>query len=282
MNDFNFFEQNHYSNIVRFFGTGANLVRESFNYLEHLVDESKSLQSVLEGKLPTFNSTAYYDIVEAVEDIREDLDSCFNLNRLLRSSSKRNAATVELSYIQKQNETPESISKKIGFSDQDSWTDLLLSNQVIEEDYTNNGGRLLNVRVPNDTTFNLENIVDTLSYQNVYGKDIACKLEIQSDGGLKTLEGRDSLQQTYSTIMSTIRGSIPEFPEDGVPDYVFGSNKNIIQYPIIFRSLLSIIQKDKRFTGLELLDINKDQDSVFMSFQATTIVGNNLTNSIAI
>jgi hypothetical protein len=79
---------------------------------------------------------------------------------------------------------------------------------------------LLNVRVPNDTTFNLENIVDTLSYQNVYGKDIACKLEIQLDGGLKTLEGRDSLQQTYGTIMSTIRGSIPEFPEDGVPDYV--------------------------------------------------------------
>lgn len=282
LNDFNFFEKNHYSNIVDFFGNGANLVRESFNYLDNLVQRSKYIGSILEGKLPAFDSVAYWDIVDAFEDIKEDLNDCYNLNRLLRSSSKRNEATVELSYIQKQNETPESISKKIGFSDRDSWTNLLLSNQATEEDYTNSGGKLLNVRIPNSTTFNLENIVDILSYQNVYGKDIACKLEIQSDGGLKTLEGKESLQQTFSIIMSTIKGSIPEFPEDGVPDYVFGSNRNIIQYPIIFRSLFSMIQKDKRFTGLELLDINKDQDSIFMSFQATTIVGNNLTNSIAI
>ena len=82
--------------------------------------------------------------------------------------------------------------------------------------------------------------------------------------------------------MSTIKGSIPEFSNDGVPDYVFGTNKNVIQYPIIFRSLLAMIQKDKRFTGLELLDINKDQDSVFMSFQATTITGEAFVNNTTI
>ena len=82
--------------------------------------------------------------------------------------------------------------------------------------------------------------------------------------------------------MSTIKGSIPEFFNDGVPDYVLGTNKNVIQYPIIFRSLLAMIQKDKRFTGLELLDINKDQDSVFMSFQATTITGEAFVNNTTI
>ena len=88
------------------------------------------------------------------------------------------------------------------------------------------------------------------------------------------------MRQTFKTIMLTIKSSIPEFFNDGVPDYVFGTNKNVIQYPIIFRSLLAMIQKDKRFTGLELLDINKDQDSVFMSFQATTITGEAFVNNM--
>lgn len=282
LNDFNFFEKNHYSNIVAFFGDGANLARESFNYLDHLIKMSKSLESLIEGKLPVFDNVAYWDIVDAYEDIKEDLDTCYNLKRLLRSSNDRNASTVEYSYIQKQNETIESISKKTGFSDPDAQIDLLLSNQTIEEDYTNNGGKLLRVRIPNNSTFNLDNIVDTLTYENIYGKDIICKLEIGSDGGLKTVSGRDSLRQTFATIMSTIKGSIPEFPTDGVPDYVYGSNKNIIQYPIIFRSLLSMIQKDKRFTGLELLNINKDQDSIFLELQASTITESVLTNNLTI
>ena len=141
---------------------------------------------------------------------------------------------------------------------------------------------MLNVRIPNNSSFNLENIVDYLTSENIYGKDIVNKIEIQSDGGLSTVLGKDSLRQTFKTIMSTIKGSIPEFSNDGVPDYVFGTNKNVIQYPIIFRSLLAMIQKDKRFTGLELLDINKDQDSVFMSFQATTITGEAFVNNTTI
>jgi len=282
LNDFNFFEKNHYSNIVNFFGNGGNLVRESFNFLDHLIKESKSLESLIEDKLPIFDSVAYWDIVDIYEDIKEDLNTCYNLKRLLRSSNNRNSSTVEFSNIQKQNETFENISKKYGFSNPDSDVELLLSNQIIEEDYTNQGGKMLNVRIPNNSTFSLENIVDTLTYENIYGKDIICKLEIQSDGGLTTLVGKDSLRQTFSTIMSTIKGSIPEFPNDGIPDYIYGSNKNIIQYPIIFRSLLSMIQKDKRFTRLELLDINKDQDSVFLEFQASTITENVLINNLTI
>ena len=274
--------KNVISDIINFFGDQANLVRNAFNRLDSLIKQAKRLDSILDGKLNMLDEVAYWDIYEAFEDIKESLDSCYNLKRLLRSSSDRNASTIELPYVQKQNQTIEAINKKAGFSDQDSYVDLLISNQTTEEDYTNNGGKLLNVKIPNNSTFNLENIVDTLTPQNIYGKDIVCKLEIQSDGGLKTVSGIDSLKQTFGTIMSTIKGSIPEFPEDGVPDYVFGSNRNIIQYPIIFRSLLSMIQKDKRFTGLELLDINKDQDSIFLQLQASTIVGNNLTNKLAI
>ena len=281
-NDYIFFVQNYYQNIINYYN-GSDIDQTSFNYLDYLKKEVVKIEPLIDQYNNTFNTTDFWSVNNTFSDIQTKLETCDNMGRWMRSSRVgRYSSTVTLPHIQKQNETLEKISKDAGFADQDSWADLSLSNQVIEEDYTNTGRKLLNVRIPNNSSFNLENIVDYLTSENVYGKDIINKIEIQSDGGLSTVSGKDSLRQTFKTIMSTIKGSIPEFSNDGVPDYVFGTNKNVIQYPIIFRSLLAMIQKDKRFTGLELLDINKNQDSVFMSFQATTITGEAFTNNITI
>lgn len=281
-NDYTYFVENYYQNIINYYN-GADIDQVSFNYLEYLKKETIKIESLIDQYNNTFNTTDFWTINNIFADIQTKLETCDNMGRWMRSARVgRYSSTVTIPHIQRQNETLEKINRDAGFSDVDSWTDLSISNQVIEEDYTNKGGRLLNVRIPNNSNFNLQNIVDNLTAENVYGKDLTCKIEIQSDGGLTTLTGKDSLRQTFSTIMSTIKGSIPEFPNDGVPDYVYGSNKNIIQYPIIFRSLLSMIQKDKRFTGLELLDINKDQDSIFMSFQVSTITGETFVNNITI
>lgn len=280
--DFIYFTNNYYQNIINYYN-GADIDQQSFNYLDYLKKEANKIEPLIDQYNNSFNTTDFWTVNNIFSDIQTKLETCDNMGRWMRSSRVgRFSSTITTTHIQRQNETLEKISKDAGFADQDAWTNLSLDNQTIEEDYTNKGGKLLNVRIPNGATFNLENIIDNLSAENVYGKDIACKIAIQSDGDLYTVTGKDSLRQTFGTLMSTIKGSIPEFPNDGVPDYVYGSNKNIIQYPIIFRSLLSMIQKDKRFTGLELLDINKDQDSVFMSFQVTTITGETFVNNMMI
>jgi hypothetical protein len=282
LNDYTYFVNNYYQNIVNYYN-GADIDQTSFNYLDSLKSEVKKIEPLIDQYSNVFDTTDFWSLNNIFGDIQTKLETCDNMGRWMRSVRVgRYSSTVTIPHIQKQNETLEKISKDAGFIGEDSWTDLSLSNQTIEEDYTNKGGKLLNVRIPNNSNFNIENIVDNLSAENVYGKDIICKLEIESDGGLKTVSGKDSTRQTFATIMSTIKGSIPEFPNDGIPNYVYGSNKNIIQYPIIFRSLLSMIQKDKRFTGLELLDINKNQDSVFISVQASTINGEAFVNNITI
>ena len=281
-NDFILFSDTYYQNIINYYN-GADIDQESFNYLDYLKKEVVKIEPLIDQCNNSFNTTDFWNLNNIFSDIQTKLETCDNMGRWMRSSRVgRFSSTLTVSHIQTQNETLEKISRDMGFSDQDAWTDLALSNQVVEEDYTNKGGRLLNVRIPNSSVFNIQNVVDYLTAENVYGKDIVRKFEIQSDGGLTTVAGKDSLQQTFGTIMSTISGSTPEFPKDGVPDYVYGTNKNIIQYPMIFRSLLAMIQKDKRFTGLELLNIKRDQDAIFMNFQASTIVGSTFVQNIPI
>jgi hypothetical protein len=281
-NNFALFINTHYQNIINYYN-GSDIDQTSFNYLDFLKNELIKIEPLIDQCNNSFNTTDFWTINNIFSDIQTKLETCDNMGRWMRSSRVgRYSSTLTMAHIQTQNETLEKISARMGFSDQDAWTDLALSNQVVEEDYTNKGGRLLNVRIPNSSVFNIQNVVDYLTAENVYGKDIVCKFEIQSDGGLATVTGRDSLRQTFGTIMSTISGSIPEFPNDGVPDYVYGTNRNIIQYPMIFRSLLAMIQKDKRFTGLELLNIKRDQDAIFMSFQASTIVGSTFVQNIPI
>jgi hypothetical protein len=115
----------------------------------------------------------------------------------------------------------------------------------------------------------------------VYGKDIQ-KEFIFENNDLKVLVGKESLEQTYGTIMSTMSRSIPEFPSIGVPDYLFGTNQNVIQYPVLFRSLMSMFQTDKRFISFEIIDIKKDKETITIETQTKTIMGDTFTNNVVL
>lgn len=281
-NDYITFTTTYYQNILNYY-KGADIDKNSFEYLDYLKKEATKIEPLIDYYGDQFNTTNFWDLNNNFAEIQTKLMTCDNMGRWQRSSRvDRYSSNLKLVHIQKQNETLEKISIDAGFSNQDSWTNIAIQNLVNEEDYTNKGGKLLNISLPNSLNSNLENVIDFLIGDNLYGKDLNRKLQILPDGGVLTLEGKESLYQIFETIMKTIRGSIPEFPEDGISSSIFGVNENIIQYPMIFRSLLSMIQKDKRFKSLELLDIKKSEDSVFLEFQATTIVGDNLINNIII
>lgn len=279
-NNFITFSEDYYQEIVNYYN-GAVINKDAFNFLDDLKKETTKIESLINQHGNSFQTTDFWNLNNTFSEIQTKLDTCDNLGKWLRSSrTDRFNSSINVQHIQKQNETLEKIAKDAGFSDVDKWAELAVQNQIIEEDYTNDGGKLLNVALPNSSNFNIDTIVDYLIGDNIFGKDIYKKFEILSDGDLKTISGKESLEQSFNTMLSTIKGSIPEFPEDGIPSEVIGTNKNVIQYPIIFRSLLSMIQKDKRYTSFELLDIKKDQDSIFLVVQAKTITGDSFVNNI--
>lgn len=274
------FVQNQYPLIVNYYN-GGDIDNNSFLVFDNLKEEVKKIEALIDQYSNNFNTTEFWDLNETISDIQTSLFTIDNLSRWLRSSRLgRFSSNLKVDYTQKQNQSLESISNNFGFDGQDDWADVAVQNQIIEEDYTNKGGKLLNAYFPNNNSFDLENIVDNLSQENLYGKDIYSKMTLESDGNYTTLEGIESLQQTFKTIMSTTQGSIPEFPEDGVSSYLFGSNKNTLQYPVLFRSLLSMFQKDKRFVSFEVLDIIKKEDKIYVETQTQTINGDEFVKSI--
>jgi len=281
-NNYTLFVESFYPDIVDYYN-GAESNQDAFNFYDFLVNETSKIEPLIDQFGENFNSTDFWDLNNLFSEIQIKLSTINSLGRWLRSSrTNRYSDNVKIDYIQKQNETIESISKKSGINDRNNWANIALNNQTIEEDYTNIGGVLFKIDLPNGVAFGINNIVDNLIGDNLSGKDIFEKVEIQSDGDLNVISGKEAVQQTFKTILGTIQGSIPEFPEDGVPSFIYGSNENIIQYPVILRSFLNIIRKDQRFISFELLDINKREDNISIEFQSETINSNELNSSIII
>lgn len=281
--DYNSFVLNYYPLILDYYN-GGKVDNDSFTLFDSLKSESYKIESLIDQYSSSFSTTEYWNLTDLFSDIQNSIYKVDVLYKWLRSSrSDRYSENIKIDFIQKQNQTLENISETVGFNDQDDWVDFSIQNQINEEDYTNKGGKLLKAFLPNNSNFELENIVDSLSEINIYGKDLVNHIEIDIiEKDLKILQGIESLNQTFGTIMSTIQGSIPEFPEDGVPDYLVGTNRNAIQYPVLFRSILSMIQKDKRFVSFEIIDINKDQDSIFMKVQVQTITRETFIENISL
>lgn len=272
MNDFVIFSNTYYPQIVRFYN-GDDIDRTAFNFFDDLKTESNKIESLIDQHSHSFNNTDFWQIEDIFSNIQCRLSTVDAMSKWQRSSRlNRYSASINIDYVQSQNQTLENISSRTGSADPDNWTNIALDNQVAEEDYTMSGGKLLKLSFKNNLNFNLTNIVDNLSSDNLYGKDIQNIFTI-SNSDIVCLSGKEAVEQTFGTIITTIKGGIPEFPEDGIPDYLFSGNQNILQYPILFRSISSMLKKDDRFNALEILDIMKDQDNVFIKLQTTVKTG---------
>lgn len=279
--EFNSFSTNFYSSILNYYN-GKDIDKEAFEFFDYLKEESDKVEEAIDQNGHAFDSLEFWNLVDIFSGIQASLDKIDVLYKWLRSSrTNRYSQNIKLDYIQKQNQSLENISSNFGYSEQDSWLDLAVQNNVEEEDYTNKGGKMLKAILPNRNFFDFENVVDSLEGDNIYGKDIKKRFEL-SGGDMSTISGRDNLRQIFEIIMSTIAGSIPEFPNFGIPSYIYGTNINVIQYPSLFRSIIGMFQNDKRFVSFEVLNIKREDDSVHIQTKTSTIMGDEYDKNITI
>ena len=143
----------------------------------------------------------------------------------------------------RQGETIEAIAAEVGYSEpQEDWFNVALSNQLIEEEYTPDGGKIISISFQNNANLVIDNIVDSLKGKNVLGKDIQRRFEF-ANNDLVTVEYEKAIEQALYIILGTVKGGIPEFPEDGTSSDSVGSNTNTIEYPSLFRNLLAMFRK---------------------------------------
>lgn len=261
-----------YSSIVNYYN-GQDIDQKSFNDLDDLIEFSNKIKSAFELHQSRFDTADFWELIDKYSNVDSKLLTIVNLSRWLRSSrGSRFSSNINLVYVQKQNESIESISIKTGGGSAD-WVNLALDNDLNEEAYSNTGGKLLNVKLKNNFNFDIKNVVDNFtSEENLYGKDIQSKIELISSD-VVCLSGETSLIQTINNTLNTFKGSIPEFPADGIDHGLVGSNVSVFNYPAQFRNIVNMLQKDDRIKSFEIIDIYRETDKVFMKFQIKTRIG---------
>ena len=271
-NQYRAFVANDYQNIINYYN-GDDRVASSFEALNQLNRQITMIEPLIDLYRNRFQTIDAWTIIDAYSDIFVAVETVNNMDRWTRSNrTTQYNSNVQVQRVLRQGETFESVFRNQGLLDYDNeWTLVAIGNYINEEDYTPDGGAIFTVSVRENVDFGLPNIVDNLSVENVYGKDIRRDI-IFENNDLITVTGTAAVRQTIETIFQTRRGSIPEFPEDGIEEAVIGTNVNTIQYPTIFRNLLNIFRKDARFTEINLLDLFRDQDAVFMRIEIKALL----------
>lgn len=278
------FCENQYPLIVQYYG-GGTIDAMSFSILNQLIEESKQIEPLFESYSTTLSTIDMWEIMESFSEVQTKLLTIKNSSRWLRSSISDNLSpSVSVERLLKTNETFEDVSESLGDEDpQDDWVNIAIANYRSETSYTDeDGGSLFKVSLENTDEIEVDNIVDNLVGIKSLGKDLDKSITIENND-LRVVEYQSAIKQSLETIVGATKGCIPEFPEYGInKDSFVGSNINSIQYPVIFKNLLSMFQRDSRWRNVELIDLKIDKDAVFMKIRCTTVIDSEETTNVKI
>lgn len=276
------FYTNEYQSIVNYY-QGGDAVPSAFTELDYLLTQSYTIDPLFSKFSKQLDTLDMWELLDIFTECQSKLLTTDNLGKWTKSSRlNTNDVSVKVDKIQRQSETIEDIAKSLGYTDsQDTWAEIALDNSVIEEDYTMEGGTIFTVKFRNNAAFDLPNIVDYFTGKNVLGKDINKKIKYVNND-LDTVKYEGALNQSFEIKIDVRKNSIPESPQYGFDASSIGTSVSALNYPTIFRNILVLFRKDKRWKDVKLLDIYREDSAVFIKFEAKSISGDEFTTNIAI
>lgn len=265
------FCNNNYPHIVDFY-QGGEINADSFYVLDKLIAELNVIEPLFRLHANSLDDISMWDILDMFSEIQTKLLTIKNSDKWLRSAAVNRTNTIQLQKQLRTGETFESAAEQVGYQDpEDEWMGIVTPQYIIEEDYVvNEGSNTFAINLKNTGVNYVETVVDTLVDDHVLGKDFSIEF-VFKDNDLKIVEYGKAIEQSLSTILQSIRGCVPEFSDYGLPTDFIGTTVNAIQYPSIFKALMNMFQRDGRWESVELLDIKKKEDSVFLKVKATTV-----------
>lgn len=284
------FIENDYQILVDYFTGKKTLNNPSvFHKLDKIILDFNTIHSSLFNYRRTLYNTEYISFMERLEDLKVQMDYLRNLNRWLRSSLSLNSISYnspQRDYLLGEGDTLERISRGVLRREnfQDNWFDLALSNSLLEEDYTGEGGELL--RIPAKQTlglsYNIESVVDVIVEKSCYGKDIQSRFEFTEED-LLILSYNSTIEQAVEILITLRKGDNLDSPGLGIQEEMFiGSNRTYFNTPTLIRQITESFGTDDTLTDFNVKEVRIEQDNFFLDFQVRTILGElvNLTTQI--
>ena len=261
----------YYPYIVDYY-QGGEINADSFYELDKLIAQINIIEPLFQLHENKLDDISMWELLESFSEIVTKLTTIKNSDRWLRSASVGRTNTLQLEKQLRTGETFETVSEQLELENpEDDWVDIVVPQYIIEEDYiTGQGSNTFSVNLKNVGINYVDNVVDTLVEENILGKDLSTEFVFENED-LKIIKFQKSMEQALQIILEAVKGCIPEFTDYGLPSDFIGQTTNAIQYPIIFKSLMNMFQRDNRWASAELIDLKKVEDSIFMKVRATTV-----------
>ncbi len=255
-------------NIIDYYsGLTDTLDRDSFAEYEALLTESIYVVDLFDLNNERFNTVDFWELMEYADDIRIKLETIGNFSKFARSSVKKASfdTNVTMEVPTYDNETIEQLLTRLGSTDRENdWAEIAISNRLEQEDYTLDGGVLLNVSFKNNTRFFVEGIIDNPEGDRIKGLDIDKKITFE-DNDLKVLSYDETLKQSLDVLINLRKNDNPEFPQYGIdPSLIVGMNIKSIALPSLVRQIFQTFSTNDRVDKIEILNVDIDGDSVSM------------------
>lgn len=272
-----------YPSILSYY-EGGDLPADSFKVLDDLLVRAESIDAAFFNFSDQMKTLDMWDLLDTFEDSWGQLLTINNTSKWMRSSRVgRYDGKFYLERALKDFENFEQVASSVGSNDpQNDWEEIAVSNFIIEEDYSpRSGGPIFKISLSSSANFGIQTVVDSLVGERILGKDVDKRFYF-ANNDLAIVEYKDAINQTIDTIMNTLKGDIPEFPEDGVSNEFIGTNVSAIQYPTLFRNLSTIFAKDDRFIEVNLLSLSRKDDYIIMKIKIKTINSDSYITNISV
>jgi len=281
-----YFFNNNYTNIHNWYAGETNKPdTNSFKLLNRLIYESDNISNLVTQNKNRFDKAYFWDLLENLEDLKEQLITTTNLSKLLRSIRTKNSyqSSLEVNYTLNKYETLESVQRnKISLTNfDDDWINIAMRNDLSEEDYDTEGGKQITLPSGFSSLF-LQSVVDNLIDDKLYGLDFNRKITFK-DEDIEVLDYKQTALQSLEILISITKGSVPESPLSGISeDLVVGTNRSQLSLPILQRQLKGLFSTDDTFMDFQINSIDIESDALFMSFSVNTVRGELLENIISV
>jgi len=273
--EFSEFILSDYQKIVDFYERGANIPASTLITLKDLSNQMLQLNDLFSLYTDRLSSgtTEIWEVLDYFEASKVTLYSVTNSARWMRSTKNvLQSNVVDRNYILKQGENFEQLAVQVGYSEPaNDWATVAINNNIIEEDYTFEGGNKLKISFVNDLSFEVNTVIDSITGLKLYGLDLDQSFRFDSTlNDFLILSYHDTILQQTSILIGLTKGSVPEFPEDGISKDLLGGNVNAIQYPILLRQQASVFEKDNRYKSIAINKLENQAESLIMELTVTT------------
>lgn len=278
------FSNTYYPSIVSFY-QGGIVNADAFKTLDNLIASANVIEPLFSLHSDTLDDISMWDILDDFTEIQTKLETIKNSDRWLRSSSIGRDNTIQISRKLRSGEDFETVSLEKGDEDpENDWRSIVTPQYIEEEDYDDIDGmrNTFYINMRNTGSNEVSTVIDTLIGDKILGKDISVKFSFDETGDLITVNGHDAMIQALNIIVSSLTGSIPEFPDYGISNEFIGTTVNAIQYPSIFKSIMNMFQRDSRWESVELLDLRIKEDNVFLTVKAKAITNQEYLTNITV